>query len=67
MDIMDIAVPVALCIGAIVAAAILYSIVAAVKKRSAQRREEAALREHARRARPQTPGPGAHSRGRHAR
>lgn len=45
-SILDIAVPVGLCILAIVAAAIVYSIVVAVKSRRASKREEAAWREY---------------------
>ncbi len=41
---MDILFPVALCIGAIVAAAVAYSIYSALKERSERRREERAMR-----------------------
>lgn len=44
MGIMDILFPVALCIGAIVAAAVAYSIYSALKERSERRREERAMR-----------------------
>lgn len=45
-SILDIAVPVGLCILAIIAAAIVYSIVVAVKSRRASKREETAWREY---------------------
>ena len=44
-DILDIIVPVGICIAAIVAAAIVYCIVVAVKSRRATKREQAAWRE----------------------
>lgn len=45
-SILDIAVPVGLCILAIIAAAIAYSIVVAVKGRRASKRQETAWREY---------------------
>ncbi|MDM8299657.1 hypothetical protein [Collinsella tanakaei] len=44
-DILDIIVPVGICIAAIVAAAIVYCIVVAVKSRRATKREQEAWRE----------------------
>lgn len=55
---MDILAPVALCIGAIVVAAILYSIYSALKERGERRREQDALRAGGK----QAPGRGRHSR-----
>lgn len=57
-SILDIVVPVGLCIIAIVAAAIVYSIVVAVKGRKAAKREETAWREQHAAARKRVPDNG---------
>ena len=58
MGIMDILAPVALCIGAVIVAAVLYSIYSAIKERGERRREQEALRARDR----QRTGRGKHSR-----
>ena len=55
---MDILAPVALCIGAVIVAAVLYSIYSAIKERGDRRREQEALRARDR----QRTGRGKHSR-----